>query len=249
MDFVSSLERITSKPAKVCYLFRHPDKKGDAEGIYLGNDARITDYGRSQVPLTVAQLKLLHTEVILSSKLPRSIELGQVMADAMGLPLIQNELFNEIDKPQSLVGLKRLDPRHAETMRQVRELFDDDRVPEGVAVKSRSEIEFETRRGFDLIESLPYEFVAIVGHAKRIASYVHFVQTGCKTLRGFYDMDAALKLDTASITTLVLEPDRRTGEPVWKVQSVNDTWHLRVGAELEFQRILASLDAKAPVSA
>lgn len=238
--------------ADVVYLVRHPDKEGDREGVYLGNDARITAHGHDQVLLTIARLKMLHPYLVLTSKLPRSIELGHVLAHELNAHVEQHALFDEIDKPQHLVGMKRSDPAHVAAMQAIRDCFDDDRVPEGVEVKSRSQLEEETRQAFTLFEGHRHRpsygrkpAIVVVGHAKRIATYVHWALNG-ESLVGFYRTDSHLKLDTASITTLVREPDRRTGVVGWHVQSVNDTWHLQQGVEWQFQELFAKLE-KAPV--
>jgi hypothetical protein len=92
-------------------------------------------------------------------------------------------------------------------------------------VKTRRELEEETKRAFATVEAYPWESIVLVCHAKRIASYVHWVYRN-GTLEGFYkEADRHLLLDTTGVTILSRRPDRRTGEVRWHIGTVNDFSH------------------------
>jgi broad specificity phosphatase PhoE len=215
--------------ANTWILIRHPDKEGDAEGIYLGNGAKITPKGQLEITDVLDRLLLWDEkpQMVLTSLIPRAVELGQYVAGTLGITAIESlALFNEIDKPESLVGLRRGSQKHERIMRAVRRLFDQNKVPKGIHVMSRRELEAQTRQAFDYIESLPCEIVLVVSHAKRIASYVHWVLKNCRTLKGYYaEADRNLKIDTTGISVLKRMPDRRTKRVHWHVQMLNDTSH------------------------
>jgi broad specificity phosphatase PhoE len=234
--------------ANTWILIRHPDKEGDAEGIYLGDKAQITPRGELQITDVLDRLKhwAEKPEIVLSSKLPRTEALALHVAEVLGIEKAEpNQLFNEIDKPQSLVGLRRNSREHERIMREVRRLFDQNRTPKGVSVKRRTQVQRDVREAFTHIENLPHDIALTVSHAKRIAAYVHWVWKGCKTLRGYYaETDRTLKFDTTGVTVLKRIPNRRTGRLHWHVQTINDTSHagLPLTVNPEFAGLLGALD-------
>ncbi len=214
--------------ANTWICIRHPDKVGDKEGVYLGNQATITEKGRSQINEIIKRLASwnIKPEMVLGSSLERSVLLAKHVAFHLNLPVHTNQLFNEIDKPEFLVGERRTSRVHEQTMRAIRKLFDENKVPPGVRVKKRTELERETRETFKCIEQFSCDTVLLVGHAKRIASYAHWILKNEKTLRGYYqEADRNLVFDTTGITIFVRKPDRRTGRIHWHIQSLNDTAH------------------------
>lgn len=214
--------------ADTWYLVRHPDKEGDEEGLYLGDVARITKKGEVEAEQMVHRIGSLAVmpEMLISSVIPRALQLAMHIGHTLNLPTRASPLFNEIDKPEFLVGTYRSDPVHQSTMQAIRDMFDEDRVPPGISVKTRTELEEETRQAFAFIEALEFTTVLSVGHAKRIASHIHWVYNCGRTLKGYYDtVDRTVMLDTTGVTILKRKPDRRTGEMHWHIATINDTSH------------------------
>lgn len=224
--------------SKVVYLIRHPDKESDEP------DARITPLGHTQVRHIIPRLKELHPEVVVCSKLARSIELASEIGSQNIRPVRQLKLFDEIPKPPCVAGIDRKDPAYAARMEEWSDAFDAGTLEPGEGYLTRPELEERVQAMLALLESIPYDSVAAVGHAHSIAACVQW--TLLRSLVGFYRFDGALKLDTASITTLIREQDRRSDRLMWKVLSVNDTAHLHYGVAMDFNRMLSELD-KAPV--
>ncbi len=207
---------------------RHPDKDGDAEGVYWGDRARITQKGEQEAEILYRRIAALreHPELVLSSTLLRSLALAQRIGIDLFLPYQPNALFDEIGKPDFFEGIRKDDPVYRDVSAAIRALFDDDEAPAGIPVKRRSELEEETRRTFAYIESLTEDTVLLVGHAKRIASYIHWVYCGEKTLRGFYDTaDRTIRLSTTGITIFKREAGRHGEAPYWQLYCVNDVSH------------------------
>lgn len=227
--------------SKVVYLIRHPDKESDDA------DARITPLGHTQVRHIIPRLKELHVDIVVCSKLARSIELAnQIGVQNMDRvrPVMQVKLFDEIPKLPCVAGIDRKDPAYGERMLEWSDAFDTDALEPGEGYLTRRQLEERVQEMLAFLERIPYDNVAAVGHAHSIAACVQWTLLG--SLVGFYKLDGALKLDTASITTLIREQDRRSPREMWKVQAVNDTAHLDYGINTEFNRILSKLD-KAPV--
>ena len=206
-------------------IIRHPHKEGQDEGVYLGHDARITEKGKRQAELLLKRIEKLRPDGIVSSAIPRAVELAEQFGHRLGKPVIIDALFNEIPKPSFFVGLSRTDPLYASTLKEIRDLFDADKVPEGVTVKRRTELEEETREAFAKVEAYPMKTIVLITHTKRIGSYVHWVYRN-GTLKGFYDeADKHLTFSTTGVTILARRPDRRTGEVRWHIDTVNDYSH------------------------
>lgn len=233
-------------------LIRHPDKVGDAEGIYLGNRAGITAKGQEQIPLVIARLKLLLPDAVICSMYPRAVALAERISEELHIPEpIQSDLFNEIDKPQFLIGMHRDDPVHQEVMQAIRDQFDDDSVPtellRGEKIRTRSEIEEEIRKLFLYVEHfrtdspiLPNTLLAVT-HAKKIAALLHYVYNR-GSLKGYYQTsDRAIKISTTGVSILTLEPDRRTHEMAWHIRTVNEEVHMDIGYDEEMRKLLRTL--------
>jgi broad specificity phosphatase PhoE len=218
--------------ANTLIAIRHPEKEGDIQGVYRGNADTITPNGQMQITEVIDRIRYWdeRPELVISSAIPRAITLAGFVASELGLNFEINELFNEIDKPEFLVGERRDSDLHERTMREIREMFDLVTTPEGIQVCSRSQLEEQTRETFAYLESLPCETVLLVGHAKRIASYAHWIYHN-ETLHGYYETaDRNLKLSPTGISVFKREPDRRNGEQDthWHVDCWNDTAHLMV---------------------
>ena len=220
--------------ANTWIMIRHPHKEGDAEGMYYGNESGITPEGYLQITEVIDRLRKWNQtpQLVTTSTLPRAYIPAKAIAHTLRVPVVPADLFDEIDKPAVLVGKRRSSREHIRVMRLVRALFDENKVPEGIHVKRRTQLETQTRQAFRYIEQLPCETVLTMSHAKRIASYLHWVLKNEKTLRGYYaESDPNFTIDTMGITVLRRKPDRRTGHIHWHVQTVNDTAHADVRSE------------------
>jgi len=237
--------------ANIWVLIRHPDKVGDKEGIYFGDTATITEFGRQQMTLVIARLKLLCPAVVTCSMFPRAVMLAEHIAAELGLgEPVQTGLLNEIDKPRFLIGLKRTDPLHQDVMQAIRDGWDADTVPEhllrGEKIRSRSEVEHDLDRLFTMVEGfLPThhapapEVMLSVSHAKTIAAIGQKILSKDGSLVGYYDMaDRAFKVSTTSITILKRRPNRRTGELQWHIQTWNEESHTDIGFDEELRSII-----------
>lgn len=242
-------------------LVRHPDKEGDAEGRYIGPDARITKKGWEEAEILVDRLAQLPHELVICSQISRAIGLAEMYVDRLAYEDFEpTPLLNEIDKPKFLRGLLRSDPIHVGVMQTIRDCFDSGeppmlnetlhelirsqlqlKLPRRIQVKSRADLEIETRALFRYVEARPEEAILGVSHAKRIASLVHW--TYCNgTLERFYqEADKNLTIDTTGITTIVRKPDRRTGTMRWQVLSVNDTSHYEEATTRRLIRMIEAL--------
>lgn len=229
---------------KTWILIRHPDKEGDAEGIYSGDRAGLTEKGWMQFRPTLARVLLLHPEVVTSSDLPRAHELAKAIANELQVDAVCHTMFREIYKPQSLVGLSRSDPYHEEVTSRAREGFNRNlviRLPTGERFPTRRELERETRLAFTFIESLSQQTILTVSSAKRIAAYLHWIYRN-ETLRDYYlEVDANVDIDNVGITILRCGVNRRTGKKKWHIRTVNDTAHADINQDEEFRQILARL--------
>ncbi len=214
--------------ANTWICIRHPDREGIEEGVYRGERARITEKGKRESEVTFRRIIGLRERpgLILSSEIPRSRILAHRLAIELYLQVKENALFNEISKPDFFEGMRKDDPVYLDFARAQQELFDDDRIPPGMSVKRRSELEEEMRQTFSYIESLQEKTVLLVGHAGRIGSYIQWVLSGEKTLRGYYAMaNQRVRISTTGITIFKREAGRHGGEPFWQLYSVNDVSH------------------------
>lgn len=235
--------------AKKVIFIRHPHKVGDDEGIYPGDTAEIAPQGYKEMQLVIPRLRLLNPTVILSSIMPRAKTLAQFVSRELGFPEPYYwPYLNEIEKPQFLAGLRRDDPEAQRVMRAIRDQWDADTVPtellRGVRIRRRTEVEQDIRMLLKQIRLLQpsqvfpvTDVVLCVSHAKTIAAIGQMVFED--TLLGYYQKaDRAFKVSTTGITILTFEPNRRTGQGDWAIETWNEKVHIEQGVEDELISIL-----------
>lgn len=247
-------------------IVRHPTKVGEDEGIYLGWDAQVSERGWWEAEVVVKRLAEMPHDLIACSELPRSQALAKMYGDRLGLPVQTYPILNEIKKPAYLVGLQRTDPIHVQVTKIIRDAFAEDRVP---MLTEELQVEIKKRQGINAPLEIPIESrqmleekaaktflqfenftnkdgtqvqsTLAISHAKNIASLLQFALLG--TLKGFYTgFDRNLKVSNTGISTFIREPDRRTGELIWKVGSVNDTSHIDRDTTANLQAIVGKLE-------
>lgn len=229
---------------QILLLLRHPEKEDDLDGIYRGHEAKITERGLRQVEAVTSMLVDLQIDAILSSALMRTGLMAAHIADRLQRPVTIEPLLNELDKPKHLIGKRYDHPEARALMQEHRDRFDEDHVPEGSGLQSRSMLEQEMRDLFTRIERMPQHRILAVTHAKRIAACRHWVYKGERTLEGYYrEADRTLLIENTDIFVLIRQPDRRTGEPHWHIGSLESL--RRADDGLFDSALLDSLAAKA----
>lgn len=235
---------IRKVPKKVFFI-RHPHTLDEDDGIYRGDHAEITDKGWAEAALVASRVADLGITHIITSTLPRSRKLADMIAQRCQVAaqpdsvvkVIPSDLFVECKKPSELVNLPRQTPYAKGVMHRIRRLFNwHYRYSDE---ENRWRLEFRIWRAFRMLSELEAECVAVVTHGKFLRGIWHYRYED--SLQGFYDKaDRLLKHDHTGITIFALEPSYRGGSLQWNLVSWNDVAHTEVFIPQHILRDLAS---------
>ena len=89
---------------KHVYFVRHGESDSNADGIYRGEDAFVTEVGKEQIALVAERVAKIGVEAIVTSPFPRAVETAQAIANLLNLPLEESELFVERRRPSIFKG-------------------------------------------------------------------------------------------------------------------------------------------------
>ncbi|HEX2792452.1 MAG TPA: histidine phosphatase family protein [Candidatus Paceibacterota bacterium] len=223
------MRRPLKKVPKKVFLIRHPETNEAVDGIYRGDHAEITEKGMEQAQTVAGRLADLNVTHIITSTLPRSVRLAEIIAVRMSMgakpnslvKVLPNELFVECRKP-SVMDLKPRDESEP-AMRPIRGLFDWNYRHSDE--ENRWRLEVRVWRALRYLAELDAQCVVVVTHGKFLRVLYHYLyEEG--TLNGFYrKADRLLKHAHTGITTFSLEEGYRNPALQWQVDGWNDIAH------------------------
>lgn len=220
------------------YFIRHPHTNDEVDGIYRGEEASITEEGRQQAQNVAARIGDIHVDRVITSTIPRAVELAQLISAHGILPLTAKGLFKECRKPSVTVGKRRDHPESKRIMKTIRERFDDQYLHSDE--ENREMLERRVAAALEYLASLPQARIAVVTHGKFLRMIWHYLYEG-ETLEGFYrKADRRLEHDNVGVTVIALKPNYRNGKRDWTLVTWNDTAVLDVFLTSDLRRALES---------
>jgi probable phosphoglycerate mutase len=187
------------------YLIRH-GHYGDLKArLHIVSDVNPTeplnDVGRAQIEQLAKRLKGSTIKIAITSEFARARESGQIIADALDIPIETSPALNEIGffvKPQEIMTFERDEKRYRQAIKDVEEA-------------SQKAVEFLQQ----IAKDHQGETVAVVCHGNIIRAIVG------QALKVGVDSTVRLQVDLASLS--VLEYD---GADLFRLILFNDTCHL-----------------------
>lgn len=204
---------------KHVFFVRHGQSESNADGIYRGREAMLTEHGRAQAAKVGARIAKIGVDALVASPFPRALETAAAIAAATGLPLEEREAFGEWAEHSGLAGRHKDEP---DIRAIAQELLD---AP-GAAYRIGDEETFGelTDRAYDAVSFLETH------EAKRICVVTHGaflrILVGVMTLREDFSKDVFAKLFrnlvmlNTGVTYARLRADRG-----WQLVTWNDISH------------------------
>jgi broad specificity phosphatase PhoE len=99
---------------KHIYFVRHGESDSNSGGIMLGAEAVLTEKGKREAELVAGRIERIGVDALISSTYQRTLDTAQAIADRIGLPIEQSDLFIECRRPSSMLGQSWRDPKMKE---------------------------------------------------------------------------------------------------------------------------------------
>lgn len=95
---------------KYIYFVRHGESDSNADGVFRGEEASVTDAGKRQIELVAERIAKIKVDAVIASPFPRTMETAAVIADRLGLSVEISELFVERRRPSLFKGKAYVEP-------------------------------------------------------------------------------------------------------------------------------------------
>lgn len=102
-----------TKPQKIIYFFRHAqsDENINQNKNIHAREQYLTEAGKLQATQLAKRIKSLHLPLLISSTLTRAKETSKIISSNINIDIEYSDLFIEKQKPSSIIGQIRQEPR------------------------------------------------------------------------------------------------------------------------------------------
>ena len=199
------------------YLVRHGETAFSSEHRHNRPDIELTELGHAQARAAADRLRRLGVALVLTSPFVRARQTAEIVADTLGVPLLETALLEEVRRPSEVLGRTSDDPEVA-------------RVDMAIAAHgedpawhfSDEENFFERRERAEaflrFLEDRDEEAVAAVSHGGMMRMILFTMMFG----RAFTPAMAIEGRKRAAIANASISVCERLPDGSWKVVSVND---------------------------
>lgn len=204
---------------KHVYLVRHGQSTSNADRIYRGREAELTDEGRAQARAVAERIKRIGVDALITSSYPRARDTASEIERATGLSAETDTVFEEWTEPSYFMGKHE---SHPEAKSLVAAIVNS--LPEVRHHDEETFVEFIARAEAALIalEQHPAERICVVSHAgfiKALAGLIVFRESFTKNM--FYAMFDRLKVSNTGVTYI----RKASEEHPWGLVTWNDISH------------------------
>ena len=206
---------------KHVYFVRHGQSESNADGIYRGREARLTEEGRTQARAVAARIKRIGVDALLSSTFPRTHETAVIIGDAIGLEPEQNELFGEWAEPTHVIGLHHDEPARKEARDTIFAKHHDPHYRHADE-ETFSELVARAEAALHALDEYPASRICVVTHGAFLRILVGVMVFGPDfTKKTFHNIFMHFMTTNTGIT-YVKHTDEVCG---WQIVSWNDQSH------------------------
>jgi phosphoserine phosphatase len=215
-----------TKPQKIIYFFRHAqsDENINQNKNIHAIEQYLTEVGKSQAIKLAERIKYLQLSYLISSTLTRATETAKIISSITNLDIEYSDLFIEKQKPSSIIGQIRQEPRILETEKNwVNSLFEPNtKIEDGDSYDS---ILARAEQAIEFLKSKPEPALGVVTHQFFLNALIIKSILGDALTPDIYKrLQEQYWLENTGIVVLHYHPDYPyTG---WKIITYNDTTHL-----------------------
>lgn len=210
------------------YFIRHGETDHNAKHLHQPDNVPLNMLGKKQAEVTRSLIQKNNPTHFISSNFTRAAETAAILNDALMLPVEQNTLFHELDRPTLLDGTHHFHPRSVWYM--IRWFFSKNEARwQKLEAESRTAFVRRVQEAQDYLETFPNNSrIVVVSHSVFIN---YFVARLCKK-KPVSPFKAALMLlkvktlDNSSLTHVSYDSSLPEGTCKWKLLSFDDDSHV-----------------------
>ncbi len=215
-----------TKPQKTIYFFRHAQSDENInknKNIHV-REQYLTEVGKSQAIKLAERIKYLQLSYLISSTLTRAKETSKIISSITNLDIEYSDLFIEKQKPSSIIGQIRQEPRILEIEKNwVNSLFEPNtQIEDGDSYDSMLA---RAEQAIEFLKLKPEPVLGVVTHQFFLNALIIKVILGDALTPDIYKrLQEQYWLENTGIVVLHYHPEYPyTG---WKLITYNDTAHL-----------------------
>src|SRR3989338_6675604 len=107
------------------YFVRHGITGGNESNQYQLPTIELSEQGINQAQFVAKRFKTIPVELIFASPMTRASQTASIIADSIGLKVMESSLFEEIKRPSIVCGRSKNEPDVKSVMKIVKETFAD----------------------------------------------------------------------------------------------------------------------------
>lgn len=209
---------------KRVYFVRHGQSTSNVDEIVQGLDDPLTPEGERQALRLAERIKNLTVGALISSDALRAKETAKAISEAVDMPVAYSELFREIRRPASLVGMSRNDPEYQAFLKLEEEHFGE----EGWRFEDGENYEDICARGeaaLTYLETHESDDIVVVSHGYFLRFLVTMILLEKEMMLPVWQHTRkVMHEENTGITLCVLDSDR-----MWHLLTWNDHAHFAEG--------------------
>lgn len=215
-----------TKPQKIIYFFRHAqsDENINQNKNIHAREQYLTEAGRLQANQLAQRIKSLHLPFLISSTLTRAQETSKIISSIINVDIEYSDLFIEKQKPSSIIGQIRQEPRILEIEQNwSNSLFTPNtKIEDGDSYDS---ILARVEQAIEFLKSKPDPVLGVVTHQFFLNALIIKAILGNSVTPEIYKrLQEQYWLENTGIVVLYYHLEYPyTG---WKLITYNDTAHL-----------------------
>ncbi|MBU6323446.1 MAG: histidine phosphatase family protein [Patescibacteria group bacterium] len=217
---------------KHIYFVRHGESETNADGLYRGASAHLTEKGRAQAEEVAKRIERIGVDALIASPQVRTKETADAIAKRIGLPIEENDLFIERGRPTVMHGRRHEEPEISAICREIFERYASE-THRHSDEENFEDLKARLGKALAFLAAYPVERICVVTHGVFLGLLMGRVLAGA-AFRG-EDAQRALRtfmMGNTGITHFAYSAEPPYRHPMgttlneWRLINWNDQAHL-----------------------
>lgn len=205
---------------KHVFFVRHGETDSNADRIYRGRNAQLTDVGREQVAIVADRVGKLGVEALITSDFIRAKDTAAIISEKIGITPEEQAIFGEWVEPEHLLG-KSFDHPDAKALREAIHGSDDPGYRHGTE-ENFAEMKERATKCYAFLEQHPASRICVISHLGflRVLAGVALLDTSFGKAQ-YSSLFRHLEGNNTGVTYVRFDDEKKR----WKLVTWNDISH------------------------
>ncbi len=207
------------------YFVRHGSTEGNESDQFQLPTIELSERGMKQAEVLAKRFKSIPVDVVFSSPMTRAAQTARAIAEKTGHTVIEDPLFEEVNRPSAVRGRSKSDPEVKEIMRIVKSTFTD---PENRHSDEEDyfQIRDRAKKALEFLSKREEQNILVVTHGEILKMVLARVIFGDKITPELFDeIKRTFVPDNTGITTIQYDLSFELHDSGWYVLGWNDHAH------------------------